>query len=57
MRRLRGHVPQLKESACPNKTEDLAGCSETQRGHTPAHVFLGAAFSKKDATRTLAKFD
>lgn len=48
MRRLRGHMPQLKESACPNKTEDLAGCSETQRGqtHTRACVLRSCLFQK-----------
>ena len=48
MRRLRGHTPQLKESACPNKTEDLTGCSETRRSqtHTRAHVLRSCLFQK-----------
>ena len=55
------HTPQPKESACLNETEDLTGCGEARHGqthtHTHTHVFLEVAFSKKDTTRTLAKFD
>ena len=53
------HTPQPKES------EDLTGCSEARSGQTHTHthththtrVFLEVAFSKKDTTWTLAKFD